>query len=80
MDTLNSTYTRSFIEFEESTVETFMGGNFKLSEINCLGHLRSALKDMLKELETWGDDAAKCHVDLDRHFGIMVDLEEGIVQ
>ena len=67
------------LEFKECNIEVFMGGQFKIDgrNIHTLGHVKALLREIIKELDGWGDDSAKCSVYNDKH-GLAVDLEDGI--
>ena len=66
--------------FSESYVQTFMGGEFTLREINTVGDLKNGLTTWLREIDGWGSGDTKISECELMNGKLIVTLEEGIVQ
>lgn len=68
-------------KFEEDHISTFMGGTFQFEgQPKTVGQLRKELKDILKELEGWGDDSQELSECIFWKDGLRVGMASGIVQ
>lgn len=68
------------MEFTESNVEVFMGGDFKLPDRpKTVGELKSFLEECIKELDGWGGDETPLAEVFFNRDTINVTLREGIV-
>lgn len=70
--------------FEESHVEIFMGGDFKLDNPQTVRQLKEQLQAVIAELDGWGDDQplSECIFHSQPGIGgfLRVTLDEGIPQ
>ena len=67
-------------EFRELYVQTFMGGEFSLKDIETVGDLRRGLESWLEEIDSWNSKDAKVSECELMRGQLVVRLEEGIVQ